>query len=129
MSPTVNDLISEFYGNRDQESVQLRGSIVTPGVGSAVVVVGAPAAGVYEIVAMARYGGVPDVIDNMDVRIQGSPIIGGLPVQPVANGEVIPIKMIRRLNGAQNITINAVAAGAAGSVFIGYLVVTKIGEL
>lgn len=127
-TPSLSDLQAEFFKNTDQESLVVRGSAVAPALNAAIVTLAAPPAGVYEVVVIARYGTVADVIDGMDLRVQGV-VITQLPVQAIANSEGESFRIFRRLSGVQNLSVNAFQAGAATSVYAAHIIATKIGEL
>lgn len=118
----------DFYLSRDVESLVARGMATAPAAGATIVTVAAPPKGYYEITAIGRYGGVADVIDNMELRV-GAAAVLVLPVLPVVNGTPVPVTVKKLLSGAEAVSINAVALGGAGSVFVGHLVLTKISNV
>lgn len=124
---TIADLEREFYSNRENASRQVRGTATAPAAGAAVATLAAPPAGFYEITVLARYGGTADVIDNMELKVGATSILV-LPVLPVANGSVVPIKVLVKLDGASAVTVNAIALGGAGSVFVAHIIATKLGD-
>ena len=123
---TVTDQSLEFYRNQDSESILVRGSAVAPAA-NAVLVTNTPPAGVYDITVIARYGAVADIIDNMDLRVNNV-AIAALPVLPAVNGMPVVITVRKRLTGAQAVSVNAVAAGGAGAVFVAHLILIKVSE-
>lgn len=92
---------------------------VAPGAGVAVATLAAPAAGVYDVDIIVGYdAGAPAAgeINNMQVQRGGVAFATPLQVLSVINS-LVAKKFQVNFSGAQNMTVNAIAAGTAG---VGY---------
>lgn len=109
-------------------SVGAAGTVTAPAAGAAIATIpaGSLPAGTYEVEATVGYGGTPGGVNGFDLRA-GATIISGLASLAVAN-HLAPRVGFRRVtvDGATAITVNAVAAGATGSVFIAQLSATRV---
>lgn len=112
---------------RDYVRTAAVNSIVTvPAAGAIIADSGALPAGVYDVQAAGSYGGTADVIDNMSVSYGGA-FLSMLPVIPVANSAPIFVTFPGLVvNQGEHITIKAVLAGGAGSVYRGTIVATPV---
>lgn len=101
-------------------------NIVAPAAGAVIVDSGALPGGVYRIDVTGTYGGTPDVIDNMKLVVNGRTRMT-LPVIPVANATAIWVSIpgVVVYEG-QHVQVQAVAAGAVGSVYRGTIICTPI---
>ena len=108
-------------------SVSVRGTATAPAANAAIATLASAnlSKGTYEVCVVARYGGTADVIDNMDLRV-GGVVVLVLPVLPIVNGTPIPLCLTITVDGTQTITVNAVATGGAGSIFVAHLIAKKI---
>lgn len=102
---------------------------VAPVAGQVIVDLGSLPAGLYQVTAMASYGGVADVIDNMSLHVADSKVCD-LPVIPLANASpiVITLPAVRILVN-QDLSVQANAGGGAGSVFKATLIATPVQSL
>lgn len=108
------------------DTLQVAASAVAPGAGAAVATL-AVVAGTYDVTVLAAYGTTPDVINNMVFKNNGVNVGGPLFVQAVANGQPTPQRFQRlTVAGAVNLTVNAVAAGGAGTIFNAAIFATRI---
>lgn len=95
----------------------LLGSATAPAAGANVVTTPALAAGNYDIKVKAFYGATADVANNAKLVVGGA-LVTNLPVLAVANGAAVEVEL-RRVAVAANgtIAVQAIAAGAAGSLY------------
>lgn len=121
----VTDWLQSKSDAEQDDSVQVRGTATAPGAGAVIATVNAPKTGIYEITAIAGYGGTADVVDNMELAIGGTAVLQ-LPVYPVVNGERIPITIRRRVNAGQAIAVRAIAAGGVGSIFLAHVIAKRM---
>lgn len=130
MVDSVANLELEYYKRGAavlNESKQARGAVTAPGAGAAIATIVAPPAGLYRITVIGRYGGTSDTTDNMELK-KGATSLLVLPVLAVNNGTAIPVTVDVRLDGATAITVNAIAAGAALTNYLAYIVATKVAD-
>lgn len=112
------------------DSVGVAGSAVAPAANAAIVTLGSGSlpAGEYEVRARGMYGGTADVINNMNLRKGATPIMT-LSVSTAINGEPDMTVVPRiTLDGSTALTINAVAAGAASTVYRAEIIATRTAE-
>ena len=102
---------------------------VAPAAGAVVADSGQLPAGVYSLSVAGSYGGTADVIDNMEVWINGDRL-SSLPVAPVVNGAPMFLSLpgVVIYEGGK-VQIKAIAAGGAGSVFRGTIIATPVRTL
>lgn len=103
------------------------GTVTAPGAGAAIVTIAAASLprGTYRVLVSVGYGGTADVINNMELR-KGTTVISDLYVIATVNGSPVQQEFIVELDGAQALSVNAIAAGALGTVFNAMLVATRI---
>jgi hypothetical protein len=105
------------------------GLVPTPLAGQVIATSGAMPAGLYRAIVSGSYGGTADVIDNMAL-FQGDKQVTILPVVPVANSAPIALTLDALVVfEGQTLTIRAIAAGGAGSVFRGIITITPLESL
>lgn len=103
-----------------------RGLATQPGAAAVIADSGALPAGLYNVQVSGSYGGTPDVIDNMELFQADKPVIV-LPVLPVANSEPSPLVIpALKVYQGQHLTVQAVAAGAVGSVYRAIIIATPV---
>lgn len=108
------------------DTLQNAGSAVAPAANGVIVSLAIPGAGVYDVTVLAGYGGTADVVNNMKFE-NNAVVVGPLYVTPVINGLPSTTRFQRvTVTGAINLTVNAVAAGGAGSVFIASISATRV---
>lgn len=96
------------------DSLYTAGQAAAPGAGGAVATLAAPAAGDYHVYVIIGYGAAAGATNDMELRRAGAAFATPLLVQGVANPTLYMQGPFRiTLNGAQNLTINAIV-GAAG---------------
>lgn len=102
---------------------------VAPGAGQVIADSGQLPAGLYLVSVAGSYGGVADVIDNMEIWVNGDRM-SSLPVAPVVNGVPIFVSLaaVAVYEGGR-IQVKAIAAGGAGSVFRGTIIATPVKTL
>lgn len=111
------------------ESLMDKQTVVAPGAGAGLCSVTIPSAGIYQVMATCRYGGTADVVDNMEIKLNGTTIPGARPiVLPVANGVPYPTTFTKRFVAGDVILVTSIAAGAGGSVYIAALNVVKVND-
>lgn len=110
-----------------EESDGNAGTVTAPAAGAAIVTIAAGSLprGTYRVVVSAGYGGTADIINNMEVR-KGATVISDLYVIAAVNASPVQQEFIVELDGAQALSVNAIALGAAGSVYNAMLVATRI---
>lgn len=102
------------------------GVVVQPGAGAAIATLAAPPAGVYQVRVTAGVSGsnAADLI-NMRLRRQGVDLLARLPHG--ANGEQEDTVLEEvSLNGAQNLTVEAVDAGGITVEYNAAIVATQV---
>lgn len=107
------------------DSVQITNGAVAPGAGATIATVNVVKAGIYEITAIAGYGSTADVVDNMDLAVNGVQLLV-LPVHAAANADRIPVTIRDRVGAGQAIAVRAVAAGAVSTVYRATIVATRV---
>lgn len=105
-------------------TVQASGQVITPGALATIVALGALAPGRWEITTICNYGAVGDVANNMQLLV-GAGVVCSCPVQGGANGN--PAKMVVVVAGGSTVTVQAIAAGAAGAVYNAVVVARRVG--
>lgn len=106
------------------DTVLAAGSAVAPAAGGVIVTL-AVAAGTYLVDVIAGYGATADVVNNMQL-VQNVTVIGPLFVLPAPNTSNKTRAWRLTVPVANNIQVQAIAAGGAGSVFIASLAVTRV---
>lgn len=112
------------------DSVGAAGSAVAPAANAAIVTIAAGSlpAGEYEVRARGMYGGVADVVNNMNLRKGGAAIMT-LSVSALANSEPDMTVLPRiTLDGATALTVNAIAAGAVNTVYRAEIIATRTAD-
>jgi len=102
------------------------GSVVAPVATSGIVVTPALAAGFYDFLVNFSYGAVGDVASNVEFYING---VGGYRlITPAAANTPMQATRFPRVwvPAGQTVAIDAIAAGAAGSVYNGQLIWTQV---
>lgn len=103
--------------------------VTAPNAGQVIADLGSLPGGIYQVTAMASYGGTADVIDNMSLHL-GDRKVCDLPVIPVANSAPVPITLPALVVlSSQDVSIQANAAGGVGTVFRGTLIATPVQSL
>lgn len=107
-------------------SVGQQGRAVGPGAGAAIVTLAAPPAGTYDVNIWHFYDGAVAAaeLNNIDYRIQGA--VQYVLLAPVLANDVREVRTRAVLNGAQNLSLNAVAAATAGVGYNGLIVATRV---
>lgn len=123
--PSITDFEAQRADASDEPSVQVTSGATQPGAGATVATVNAPKSGLYEICVVVGYGATADVVDNMDLAVNGVQVCV-LPVVATANGPRTSTKVRVRANSGQAIAVRAVAAGAVGSVYRAHIVATRV---
>lgn len=123
----VTDWLASKSDAEQDDSLQNTGGATAPGANTAIASFLVPAGkgGIYEITAIAGYGGTADVVDNMELAIAAAQVLV-LPVLAVANGDRIPITIRRRVAGGASIAIRSIAAGGAGTIFRATLIAKRV---
>jgi hypothetical protein len=103
------------------------GTATAPAAGAAIATIAAPGAGTYYIQVFVAFGGTADVFNNMQLQ-HGAVVVGTLYTQgATANG--FPTRHVFNritIAAAEAITVNAIAAGAVGSVYQATIIATRI---
>lgn len=109
------------------ESLHAAGTVTAPGAGAAIATLAAPPAGTYEVIVHAGYGSNAGAVNNMELQRQAVAFATPLFVADTA-GVAAPVRNKFRitLSGAQNLTVNAIAAGAAGDVYIASITAMRV---
>lgn len=107
------------------DTVGAAGTAVAPAAGAPIVSV-AVAAGTYLVDAIAGYGATADAINNMQL-VQNITVVGVLFVLAAVQTQTKTRFWRVTVPVANNIQVQAVAAGGAGSVFIASLAITRVG--
>ena len=111
------------------ESVQGSATVVAPGANGIVASIpsGNLPAGLYEIVMSTGYGVVNDVSDNIRLFVGG---VGNItpPTAGTAGAARSNTRIVKRLSGAQNLDLRAIAAAAATCTYYCCIIATKIAE-
>lgn len=121
----VTDWLQSKSDAEQDDSAQITNGAVAPGAGATIATVNAGKAGIYEITAIAGYGGTADIVDNMDLAVGGT-LVAVLPVHATANGIRIPVTVRKRCTAGQAIAVRAVAAGAVSTVYRATIVATRV---
>jgi hypothetical protein len=106
------------------------GSVVAPTANAAIVTVasGSLPAGEYEVRARGMYGGTADTINNMVLK-KGAATLMTLSVNTAINSEPDMTILPRvTLDGSTALTINAVNAGAASTVYRAEIIATRTAD-
>lgn len=105
------------------DAVGVTGNAVTPIAGQVIADTGPLSPGIYVVSAACGYGPTADVIDNFALFV-GTRRIMTLPAPGSINTleQAVVLQALRVLNG-DHITVVAIAAGAAGSVYRATIVV------
>lgn len=116
------------YLFRDQAAtLQVGGSVTTPGAGAAIATLnGLTVGGIYEITVFPSYGVIGDVANNMKLELNSG---GQQVVVPVQGGNnTVPVASVYvEVATTAAVTVNAVAAGAAGSVYNAIIIARRVG--
>lgn len=114
-------------GLRDYvRTVGVNSIVVAPVAGSVVADSGALSAGLYDVLVAGSYGGTADTIDNMAVFV-GATQVMSLPVAPVANSVPLFVTLPGIVvSQGEHVTVRAIAAGAAGTVYRGTIIATSV---
>lgn len=128
MGQSGGTLISSIFGAvallRDSGgSSQASGAVTAPAAGAAIASLVIPAGTRWEVTATVNYGATGDVANNMQFEVAGV-VQCAVPVQGVANG--VPDSITFLVAGGQTVSINAIAAGAAGCVYNAVIVARKV---
>jgi hypothetical protein len=109
------------------------GTVTTPAANQVIVGVGLVGsganfpAGLYQLTAGAWYGATADVANNMKLVANGLALITNLDVQPAVNGNPVLRTLLYQLTAPATFQVQAIAAGAAGSVYNATLDVQEVG--
>lgn len=118
-------LISQY---RDATpTVQNYGTATAPTAGAVIATVTIPAGGTWEITAMASYGATADTANNVTLQRNGTAVLTRLLVPGVVNSTPVPVPVILTCATGDTVTINAVATGAAGSIYNAVLIARQVG--
>lgn len=112
------------------DSVGAAGSAVAPAANAAIVTIAAGSlpSGEYEVRVRGMYGGTADTINNMNLRKGGAAVMT-LSVSTAINGEPDMTVLPRiTLDGTQALTVNAINAGAASTVYRAEIIATRTAE-
>jgi hypothetical protein len=105
------------------DSIQAAGKVTAPGLGAAIVTLAAPPAGVYQVEVDVSVSAAGADANNMKMQKQGVDLFNPI----LVNNLNVSQHMYRvTLNGSQNLSINAVAAGTAAVVYLAQLVATRV---
>ena len=97
-----------------------------PTATSAICTLAVPNTGTYQVTAYFSYGATGDVAGN--VRIQkNAGVISNIPNPGGANAQAQPFIAVVACTAGDVISINAVGAGAASSVYVGAIVARQVG--
>ena len=100
------------------------GSVTAPGAGAAVVTSPSLGTGDYEVQVLAGYGGTADAFNNMRFQV-GAAAVGPLYEVAAANG--VPVRQVFQLYVSNTtVSVNAIAAGAAGAVYQAVIIWTQV---
>jgi len=132
MADTIADLTKKVL-ERDTsqyESFSVYGSATAPGAGAAISSIASAQlpAGYYQIDVEASIdAGAPAAADrdNMEVR-EGATTIKRIVVNPVSNTVPARVSVRRVLDGATNVSVNAVGAGTASVVYRASITATRL---
>lgn len=116
-----SQVVSPYAG----ASQAARGNATAPTTGTAIATLSGLPAGWYELRVKPGYGGTPDVIDNMQVKI-GSAVLSQLIVQAVANGAPVDHVFPRVYVDGSDITVVPVANGGVGTIFRAHITATPV---
>lgn len=123
--PSIADYQAQVADAADEPTLQNTNGAVAPAANAVIASVTPARSGLYEITVLAGYGATADVVDNMDLAINGVQQLV-LPVIATANA-LRPILNLRlRVNAGQVVAVRAIAAGGAGSVFRATLVLKRV---
>jgi hypothetical protein len=106
-------------------SASAAGTVTTPAGGAAIVTSGALTVGTYEVQVLVGYGGVADVFNNMQLQV-GATVIGRLYAVATVNSAPTVQLFTLSVPAATAVTVNAVAAGAAGSIYEAVIIWTQV---
>lgn len=106
------------------ETVSAAGAVAAPGIGAAIASIPAPGAGIYDVAIVSFEQGTVDATQgNMQLQhgatVEGKVLSTSLMV-PSEFGHVT-------VAAGEAITVNAVAAGGAGSIYVAEIVATRVG--
>lgn len=121
----VTDWLQSKSDAEQDDSVQITNGAVTPGAGATIATVNTVKAGIYEITAIAGYGATADVVDNMDLAVNGVALLV-LPVHAAVNADRVPVTIRKRVGAGQAIAVRAIAAGGAGAVYRATIIATRV---
>lgn len=114
-------------GNTFGNSVGVVGTVTAPGANAAITTLSAPVAGLYQIDTVAGYGANPETVTDFNMNLRaGATAISQLLVFGANSSR--SATFYRRLDGSTALTINAIAAGSAGSVYVAQIIATKIAD-
>lgn len=109
------------------DSLTAVGTVVTPGAAGTIVSLAAVPTGVYDVTCIVGYGAVGDLPNNMKFFVGGVAVGNGLAVDPGATSAAIATRFPRvTITGPATLTIQSIAAGAAGCVYYGSIIVTRL---
>lgn len=117
---------SQFVGYNTEgiaDSLHAGGKVTAPTLGQAIATLAAPPAGTYEVQvnAWVSASAAADA-SNVELRRAGSALYTPLIVATQSSPRTYRIT----LNGAQNLTVNAIAAGTASVVYTAEIVATRV---
>lgn len=120
-------MATNWHAARDYVQTQVNnGIVVAPAAGQLIIDVGGLPPGLYDVQVAGSYGGTADAIDNMAL-FRADKLVTPLPVTPVANAAPIFLNLYGFVvYQGEHLTVRAIAAGGAGSVFRGTIIATPV---
>lgn len=107
-------------------TVEVFGTLTTPGPGVAVVSTGVLPAGVWEVAVEAGYGAVADTaINNMQLKFGAAALVTCiLPAVAGSNDTFAGVRVIT--NGVNSINVSTVAAASAGAIYNARIIARRV---
>lgn len=111
----------------DDHSVSATASTTAPGAGAALATLTTPPRGIYRVRAeVVLAAGTPAAAEDINVEIRRAAVQQKRMVLGRTVGGEHTAECVIEVDGAQNISLNAVAAATAGVVYLASLTATKI---
>lgn len=105
------------------ESLSAAGAVAAPGAGAVIASIAAPGAGVYDVAVVSFEQGTVDATQT-NMQLQHGAVVEGKVLSasiaaPQEFGHVT-------ISNGEAITVNAVLAGGAGSIYVAQIVATRV---
>lgn len=102
--------------------------VAAPGAGAAIATITTPAAGTYAVrVTVALAGTVVIAADAANFQLQGGATVLGTIGNPGAVGSYGPFEFDVTMDGATNLTVNAIGAATAGTEYSATITAEPLG--